>query len=218
MRHFLNRTMLAPNVSTFDVDPAIVADFAHPGQLPGRYSSVKPHNWNSDIEWISAADEEAFGAFQSAFDRLAIAESVAAYLDFEREVRLYAGFLVIRSRCDKPHFHVDWIHAGNEAFTVMTPVTRNAAKFGLLYQRLDGAVGDYEYKIGEAIAFGDNFSHSTKPGQSAEPVVLLCFEFGTDKMEHWSKIYRTVGKQVTHVRQPDGRFVRAAGKVTGRRN
>jgi hypothetical protein len=74
-------------------------------------------------------------------------------------------------------------------------------------------VGDYDYKPGEAVAFGDNFEHSTKPGQSAGPVALLCFEFGTDRMNHWPNIYRTVGKQVTHIRQPDGKFVRAHGKA-----
>jgi hypothetical protein len=213
MRHFLNKEMLAPNVMTFDVDPSIVAEFADCTQLPGNYSAVSPYDWNSDIEWISAGDEEAFGVFQSGFDRLAIAEHVAPYLDLESEVRLYAGFLVTRSRCTEPHFHVDWVRTNNEAFTLMTPVSSNAGNFGLLYKRLDGGIGDYDYKVGEAIAFGDNFSHSTKPGQSDEPVVLLCFEFGTDKMEHWPNIYRTVGKQVTHIRQPNGAFVRADGKV-----
>jgi len=45
--------------------------------------------------------------------------------------------------------------------------------------------------------------------------VLLCFEYGTDKMERWPNIYQTVGKQVTHLREPNGRFVRADGKEWG---
>jgi hypothetical protein len=32
------------------------------------------------------------------------------------------------------------------------------------------------------LIFGDGFLHATKPGQSDEPVVLLSFTFGTDKM------------------------------------
>jgi hypothetical protein len=48
-------------------------------------------------------------------------------------------------------------------------------------------------------------------GGNPEPVVLLCFEFGSDKMEHWPKIYPNIAKQATHLRQPDGQFI-ATGK------
>jgi hypothetical protein len=209
MKHFLNREMLAPNVMTFPVDPTIIAEFAEPERLPGSYSTVAPRRekWNSDILWVSAADEEAFAVFQSAFDRLGIAGHAAPYLDLDQGVRLYAGFLVVRSRCTEPHFHVDWADANNEAFSFLTPVSTHGGNFGLLYKKLSGDVGDYEYSSGEGIAFGDKFAHSTKPGHSDEPVILLCFVYGTDKMEHWPKIYRTIGQQVTHIRQPDGRFV-----------
>jgi hypothetical protein len=212
VKHFINREMLALNVMTFPVDCAVVDEFA---SLPseGNFSSVSPKEWNSDIEWISAADEPTFALFQSAFDRLGIAERTAPYLDIGNTVRLYAGFLVVRSYCIDAHFHVDWSEANNEAFTFMTPVSGNGSDFGLLYKRLDGGLGEYRYRPGEGIAFGDKFEHSTKPGQSEQPVVILCFVYGTDKMEHWPRINRTVGTQVTHLRQPDGEFTRAAGEL-----
>jgi len=213
VKHFINHEMLALNVTTFPVDPKIVSEFASRSELPGGYSTVKPGGWKSDIEWVSASDEQSFAVFQSAFDRLEIGERLAPYLDLQDEPRLYAGFLVVRRECREPHFHVDWTGANNDAFTLMTPVTPAREGFGLLYERLDGSVGDYGYRLGEAVAFGDNFRHSSKPIRSDEALVLLCFEFGTDKMEHWPSIYRTVGKQVTHIRQPDGRFVRAHGKA-----
>ena len=215
MKHFLNREMLALNVSTFPVDPEIPRGFGNPGVLPGNYSTVRPKrkNWHSDIEWISAADEETFGIFQSAFDSLGIAAQAAPYLDLDREVRLYAGFLVVRSRCSEAYFHVDWVRTNNEAFTCMIPASENAAESGLLYKQVTGETAEYRYKAGEAIAFGDNFMHSTKPCEFEEPVVLLCFEYGTDKMDRWPQIYETVGSQVTHLRQPDGQFVRARGKA-----
>ncbi|HET8534780.1 MAG TPA: hypothetical protein VFL74_04455 [Sphingomicrobium sp.] len=206
MRHFINKDMAALNVSTIPVDTRIVDEFDNYEGLPGKRSIVSPP-WKSDLRWVSAADEEAFDAFQSAFDRLGIAGHFLPYLDVEREVRLYAGFLVVRSQCGEAHFHLDWIDANNEAFTLLTPVSSNAADFGLLYEKLGGGIGEYDYRRGEAIVFGDKFVHSTKPGSSSEPVVLLCFEFGTDKMEHWPKIYPTVGYQLTHICQPDGRFV-----------
>jgi hypothetical protein len=129
-------------------------------------------------------------------------------LDLADKVRLYNSFLIIRSRCTEPDFHFDWRDANNEAFTLMTPLTDNFSGFGMLYKRLDGSTGEYEYKRGEALIFGDDFLHSTKPGVSDEPVVLLCFNFGTDKMEHWPSIQRTAARQGLLVCRPDGQFQR----------
>lgn len=210
MRQFVNPALNAPNAKTIPVAPGIVSEFADPGRLPGKLISVAPDRseWNSDIEWISPDDEDGVAPFQSAFERLGIPEQAAPFLDIEKEVRLYIGFLVVRSRCAKPYFHTDWRQLNNEAFTVLTPVTANADNFGLLYGRLDGEVGNYEYRQGEAIMFGDDFVHSTRPGRSEQPVTLLCFQFGSDKMEYWPRIYAQLETQATQVRRPDGVFIR----------
>jgi hypothetical protein len=216
MKHFLNREMLAANVKTFPVDPAIVAEFADPARLPGRLISVAPKRdkWHSDIEWISPDDEEGFAVFESAFERLGIPEQAAPYLDLDQEVRLYFGFLVVRSRCTEPYFHHDWRGLNNEAFTFMAPVSANASGFGLLYKKLTGETAEYEYRPDEGIMFGDNFEHSTKPGAADEPVILLSFEFGSDKMEYWPGIYDRLRKQATLLRQSDGDFVRTGREVS----
>ena len=208
MRHFLNDELLAPNVMTLAVDQKIVERFLALGRspLPPGFSAARP-KWNSDIRWISAITPETFDQFEAAFRQLGIAEHVAPFLDLDREVSLYAGFLVVRGDCAGPDFHVDWEKTDNEAFTLITPVSNNAAGFGLLYRKLDGEIGEYEYRPGEAIVFGDHFVHSTKPGRSDEPVVLLSFTFGTDRMVHWDKIARTAGYQSKMVRRPDGQFV-----------
>jgi hypothetical protein len=211
VKHFMNRELLAPNVATFNVDFAIVRQFSRAEHLRGELSTVRPHNWHSDIKWVSAADEEAFSVFQQAFDGLGIAARAAPFLDLKREVRLYAGFVVVRSHCIAADFHVDWTNTNNEAFTCLTPISPSSPELGLLYRQLTGQSAEYRYVPGEAIAFGEGFAHSTKPGTAAGPETLLCFEYGTDKMEHWPNIYSTVGRQVTHLRQPDGRFVRAEG-------
>jgi len=207
----MNRELLAPNVATFSVDFAIVSQFSGAEHLKGELSTVRPQNWHSDIEWVSAADEEAFAVFQQAFDALGIAAYAAPYLDLQDEVRLYAGFVVVRSHCTAPDFHVDWTNTNNEAFTCLTPISPSSPELGLLYRQLTGHSAEYRYVPGEAIAFGEGFAHSTKPGTAVGPETLLCFEYGTDKMQHWPNIYSTVGRQVTHLRQPDGRFVRAEG-------
>ena len=198
------------------VDADIVAEFADPARLPGRFISVAPRRdkWHSNIEWISPDDEEGFGVFESAFQRLGIPERAAPYLDLDRDVRLYFGFLVVRSRCTEAYFHHDWRGLNNEAFTFMAPATANAAGFGLLYKKLTGETAEYKYRPGEGIMFGDNFEHSTKPGAADEPVVLLSFEFGSDKMEHWPDIYDRLRKQAALLRQPDGSFVRTGREVS----
>jgi hypothetical protein len=220
MKHFLNSEMLALNMKTFAVDPTIIAEFADPARLPGRMISVAPNpdKWNSDIEWVSPDDEEGFVAFESAFERLGISEQAAPYLDLDKEVRLYFGFLVIRSRCNESYFHCDWRGQNNEAFTFMAPFSTNTNGFGLLYKRLTGETAEYDYRPGEAILFGDNFEHSTKPGTADEPVILLSFEFGTDKMEHWPGIYDRLRKQATCLRQPDGTFIRTGRAVSRKVN
>jgi hypothetical protein len=66
----------------------------------------------------------------------------------------------------------------------MTPASSEATGFGLLYRDNSGAVRNYDYRPGEAVFFSDDFVHSTKPGSSDQPVVLLCFTFGTDRMKY----------------------------------
>jgi hypothetical protein len=209
VKHFINEELGAANVLRVRVDPAIVREFlplAMEASDRADFSTVRPQ-WSSDVRWISPNSPASFTIFQSAFDRLGVAAHVGPYLDLEQEVRLYAGFLVVRSNCSEPTFHVDWVKTNDEAFTLITPVTDNAAEFGLLYKKLTGAIAEYDYTVGEALILGDHFTHSTKPGASDAPVVLLSFAFGTDKMEHWDKIVQTVGYQTRLIRQPDGEFV-----------
>jgi hypothetical protein len=208
MKTFVNFDLGALNVATFPVDRSVVAEIEpllDQASDEGQFTTVRS-KWNSDLQWLSAASPDGFQRFQSAFDRLRVGASVAEHLDIDRAPRLYAGFLVIRRRCTAPDFHVDWIDTGNEAFTFMTPITGSREDFGLLYRKVNGAFGDYSYRAGEGIVFGDAFSHSTKPGESEQPVALLCFTFGTDKMEHWPKILRTAGYQSHLIQRPDGQF------------
>lgn len=208
MKQFINPQLLAPNVVKVEIDRTIVTEFLplcrEPAD-PERFYTASPP-WKSDVRWISAATAETFELFQSAFERLGVARHVEPYLDLDRAVRLYCGFLVARSSCSAPDFHVDWRDANNQAFTLITPVTPNSSDFGLLYKRLDGETGEYAYRPGEALIFGDHFVHSTKPGRSDDPVFLLSLTFGTDKMEHWPKIAATAAYQGRLVRRPDGEF------------
>ena len=209
MNHFLNKDLLAPNARCFDVDAGIAGELLPLALEPldrDLYFSCSPP-WHSDIQWISASRPDSFERFQDVFDRLGIAEQVGGRLNLDREVRMYGGYLVVRSACSAPDFHSDWRKLDYQAFTLISPLTENAGEFGLLYIRLDQKEGVYRYRLGEAIIFGDHFMHSTAPGRTEEPVVLLSFTFGSDRMEYWDRIWSTAQYQSKLCRRPDGESV-----------
>ena len=175
------------------------------GRAQRAHSADRPRHYGAARAGLEVANRAAEGLL---FESAGVARHVEPFLDLADRVRLYNSFLVVRRHCDDTDFHVDWKNANNEAFTLMTPLTDNCRGFGLLYKRLDGSTGEYDYKPGEALIFGDDFIHSTKPGASDERVVLLCFNFGTDKMEHWPRIERTAARQSLLVCRPDGQFQR----------
>jgi hypothetical protein len=206
--NFMNFELGAMNVLTAPVDPAIAARFqplASASPPPDDYAVIRP-KWNSDIQWVSPNTEATFALFQAAFDEMGVAAMVAGRIAVDRAPRMYAGFIVLRTRCSAPNFHVDWTSTGTQAFTLITPISRNTKGFGLLYEKVTGSIGEYDYSPDEAILFSDDFSHSTKAGRSTEPVALLSFTFGTDRMEEWDRIVDTTGYQCLLIRQPDGQF------------
>jgi hypothetical protein len=211
LKHFLNHDLLAPNVLTVPVDMNIVREFVELAETSDRgpgFLTVVPWKDSSDLQWISADSEPAFRIFESAYQRLDVARHVREYLDLERDVRFYTGFLHTRKDCMKAHWHVDWKLTNNEAFTLLTPVSGFESGQKLLYKKLTGEVAEYAYKPGEAIIFGDHFIHSTPPGTSDRPFSLLVLYFGTDKMKHWDKLLRTTGQQCPLLQCPDGQFMR----------
>jgi hypothetical protein len=208
MKQFINTSLNAPNVLRVRVDPSITQElrsFAGLESENEEFAVVRPP-WSSDVRWISPRTINTFRFFLSIFDRLNVSGKVAPYLDLKERVMMYSGFIVSRSFCEMPDFHVDWIDTNNEAFTLLTPISTDIKGFGLVYKRLDGSIGEYEYRSDEAIIFGDKFYHSTKPAGMRAPTFLLSFTFGTDKMEHWEKISRTAKSQGELIRFPDGRF------------
>jgi hypothetical protein len=210
VRKFVNDELDAPNVMRVPVDVGALEELRRlsTSKSARRWLFSMSPPWGSDIRWYSSRTKRQFANFRSIFERLGIGAHVEKYLDLDSEVRLYNSFLITRTRCLQTNFHVDWNDANNEGFTMMTPLSDNCSGFGLLYRKLDGSIGDYDYKPGEALIFGDDFVHSTKPGASSEPVVLLCFNFGTDKMEHWPKIEKTAARQGLLICRPDGQFHR----------
>jgi len=208
MGHFYNEQLRALNVVEVDLDPTVLAKFSALLQSPldpHDYCTASPPS-NSDIRWLSANSLRCFRFFQAGFQQLGLARVVEPWLDLKERVMMYSGFLVMRSNCQQADLHVDWNDTNNQAFTCITPLTDHTPDFGLLYQQRDGSLASYTYRPGKALVFGERFLHSTRPGQSQEPVVLLSFTFGTDKMDYWPAIAETAAAQGNLVRLPNGTF------------
>ena len=189
------------------VDPGPVAELVARLDLGGGgIGEIRP-KWNSDLVWLSAANAQQFDLFEQAFEALGVADHVRDRLDLAERPHLYSGFLLRRSRCELPDFHTDWRQCDGQAFTFITAVSDARDGFGLLYRDADGRIASYDYRPDQGIMFGDDFSHSTRPGVSEQPVTLLCFEFGSDKMRYWKQIYSCIAGQSVLVKRPDGKLM-----------
>jgi hypothetical protein len=220
-KHFISAELRAPNVMEVDVAQAPLAGAARvaheiqqhglltgPVEIAGlRLYAERPRDWGSDIRWLSQVDPQGFAFFQEIFDALGLAAHVEPYVRYDKSVVLYSGFFVARSHCEALHLHTDWIDGDNDGFTFLSPLTENCGEIGLVYRNLLGRETDYRYRLGKGLVFGDHFHHSTGPGKSAEPSVLLCFNFGTDRMENWDKLSQTTAYQGVFHRRPDGEFI-----------
>lgn len=220
---FLNPALLALNAFETDIAPALLDELAPLAEearsmedLGSRYTlsngvrlfNERPRHWRSDICWLSHADEPSFDWFDAIYAQLGLAALVAPFVPHDREVRLYAGFFVTRSRCDALDMHHDWKLESNEAFTLMAPLTANAGDLGMTYDTVTGDRRDLAYRVGKGLVFGPAFLHSTAVGALEERAVFLCLNFGTDRMDNWANIGATTARQCELLRQPDGTFIR----------
>jgi hypothetical protein len=202
------RSVGPANSFAIPVDRSAVAHFANSVRTY-RLRRVKPYGgWNSDLEWLSTTSRSRFRAFEQAFVRLGIAEHIRHMLDLDQAPRLYSGFVMQRSFCEAPHYHTDWKRCDRQAWTFITPISDARPDFGLLFKSADGSVRDYHYVQGEGVLIGDDALHSPMPCNAETPLQMLCFTFGTDKMEYWPRIDDCHSGQSVLTRRADGRFVR----------
>lgn len=226
---FLNARFMAPNVFEIAMPADLVAHLACHVEAVRRMDRrgetypmgddislhcERPLRWRSDICWLSHADEPSYRWFERIYDRLGVADRVAGFVPHDRVVRLYSGFFVTRSRCDRHDFHADWVTPENRAFTLLAPLSGNAGEMGLTYIDVRGAERNYAYPAARALVFGAGFRHSTAIGSLDERAVYLCFNFGTDRMELWPELEKTAGRQGNFYCLPDGTFASSGGEQT----
>ncbi|PKL76341.1 MAG: hypothetical protein CVV27_10755 [Candidatus Melainabacteria bacterium HGW-Melainabacteria-1] len=159
--------------------------------------------------WLSSDTAESFALYRAFFDALGLDSDLKQLLDFQRQIVMYAGFLVIGDRSLKPIWHYDYLPQAH-AYTLITPLFELDPDHGHLLYEQGEQEALYHYRPGEAIVFGEGFLHATEPYAPTETIrVLLSLTFGTDNLDHWPILSQAVKAQSRY-------YVLPCGHVAGR--
>jgi len=155
--------------------------------------------------WISNNNQHTYEQFKEVFGALNFKEAVKPLVDFEEDITFYSGFFVVCNHAHNKAWHLDYA-VGANAYTLITPLFPLENGHGnLLYKDQYGDEQTYVYKTGEAVFFGDHFSHATEPYSLVEiPRILLSLTFGTDKLQYWDTLRLTIGGQSEFLVMPCG--------------
>lgn len=155
--------------------------------------------------WISNNNAETYDLFKSFMNELDIMDDIKELVDFENKIEVYCGFFVVGKKMDRQTWHKDFQDGAN-AYTLITPLFELDKSHGnLMYKDALSTVKNYQYKMNEAIIFGDGFEHATQPyAETDELRVMLSFTFGTDKIKYWDILKETIGEQSNYMILPCG--------------
>ncbi|MDT8283427.1 MAG: hypothetical protein RQ982_11560 [Gammaproteobacteria bacterium] len=155
--------------------------------------------------WVSNNNAHTYDIFRSFMTELEIMDDIEALVDFEDHIEVYCGFFVVGKSMNRETWHKDFVDGAN-ACTLITPLFELDKSHGqLMYKDDTSTVNIYEYKMGEAIVFGDGFEHATQPYPETEVLrVMLSFTFGTDKAEYWNVLKETIEFQSNYMILPCG--------------
>lgn len=155
--------------------------------------------------WISNNNAHTYEIFKTFMDELDIMDDIKELVDFENDIQVYCGFFVVGKKMDRETWHKDFQDGAN-AYTLITPLFELDESHGqLMYKDDTSATKVHEYKMNEALVFGDGFEHATQPYPETDQLrVMLSFTFGTDKIEHWPVLKQTIGEQSNYMILPCG--------------
>jgi len=155
--------------------------------------------------WLSCNAPDVYGIYRRFFDGLQIETPLKELVDHASSIVMYCGFFVIGDRAPGHLWHTDYFPGAN-AYTLITPLSDLERDHGnLLYKDRIDQVATYRYRLGEAIVLGEQFLHTTEPYNPCERArILVSMTFGTDKLEHWEALKRTVGVQSNYLMLPCG--------------
>ena len=155
--------------------------------------------------WISNNNSHTYQLFKSFMTELDIMDDVKTLVDFDDHIEVYCGFFVVGKKMDRETWHKDYTDGAN-AYTLITPLFELDKSHGqLMYKDETASTKIYQYKMGEAIIFGDGFEHATQPYPESDSLrVMLSFTFGTDKKEYWNVLRETIEFQSNYMVLPCG--------------
>ncbi len=155
--------------------------------------------------WISNNNAHTYEIFKSFMDELDIMDDIKELVDFENKIEVYCGFFVVGKKMDRETWHNDFQDGAN-GYTLITPLFELDESHGhLMYKDQAANTKTHQYKMSEAVVFGDGFEHATQPYPETDKLrVMLSFTFGTDKIEHWPVLRQTIGEQSNYMILPCG--------------
>ena len=155
--------------------------------------------------WISNNNTHTYNLFKSFMNELDIMDDIKELVDFENKIEVYCGFFVVGKKMDRQTWHKDYCDGAN-GYTLITPLFDLDELHGnLMYKDDSSTIKTYEYKMNEAIVFGDGFEHATEPYPETDALrVMLSFTFGTDKAEYWNVLKETIDCQSNYMILPCG--------------
>lgn len=155
--------------------------------------------------WISNNNTHTYNIFKSFMTELGVIDEIKNMVNFDDHIEIYCGFFVIGNKMDRPTWHKDFVDGAN-GYTLITPLFEFEPSHGnLMYKDGQQNIKTYKYKMNEAVIFGDGFEHATEPYDKSDTLrVMLSFTFGTDKIEYWDVLKKTIGEQSNYMVLPCG--------------
>jgi len=155
--------------------------------------------------WISSNNAHTYQRFKAFMDGLDIMGDIKELVDYDDHIEVYCCFFVVGKKMDRETWHKDYRDGAN-GYTLITPLFELERSHGnLIYKDVSSSINTYEYKMNEAIVFGDGFEHATEPYPHTDELrVMLSFTFGTDKAEYWDILKETIGEQSNFMILPCG--------------
>jgi hypothetical protein len=227
----LNPIENAPNAYEFSYDTAALKDLQnvfsdvlspillHPNNQPllngGREYrtsiNLPSHQFylvnygRTPLLWISSNNRKTHRIFKRFYQDIELAKHTAPLIKHDKDIVLYSSFFVVGNWLPNEIWHYDFEEGAN-GYTFIAPLFEMDPEHGdLLYLDNDNERQTYKYQYGKGAVFGDRFKHSTETYPKANKLrVMLTLEFGTDRMEYWPIIRRTVAGQSMYMHMPCG--------------
>jgi hypothetical protein len=90
-------------------------------------------------------------------------DEIKSLVDFNNQIKVYCGFFVVGKGMDRQTWHKDYMDDAN-GYTLITPLFElDDSQGNLMYKDELLNIKTYQYKMNEAIIFGDGFEHATEP-------------------------------------------------------